>query len=86
MISDSFSKMPNVLRNKMNDLRKHLCEEKLQRINRAWQYLTPLQQLSIFLRAWCWSLPSIIEIVEHIQRQFNTRLVYLLYPAHWIKE
>lgn len=42
------------------------------------------------LRAWrfvqfIWlSLPSLIEIIEHIQRRFNVRLSYYLYQAHWL--
>jgi hypothetical protein len=68
----------------MNDLKKHLQEERLHRINKAWAYLTPVQHISLFLRAVWWSLPSAIEIIENIRYHFNSQFVYYLYKAHWV--
>lgn len=69
----------------MNDLKKHLQNERLQRVNRAWQYLTPLQRASIYIRAMWWSLPNIIQIVERIRvRVLSSKWLDRRYRAHWI--
>ena len=67
-----------------NDFRKHLSEEKRHRINRAWQYLHFWQRAYLLIMVYWWSLPSVIEIIEGVQRRFNTWITYRLYPAHWI--
>jgi hypothetical protein len=46
--------------------------------------LKPWQRASLFFRAFWWSLPNVIEILDHIEERFNVWLTYRLYKAHWL--
>ena len=37
-----------------------------------------------FIQSIWHAAPTIIEVVEYIQRRFNVRLSYYLYQAHWL--
>jgi hypothetical protein len=67
-----------------NEFRDHLRNERLQRIHSTWKYLKPHQQMWLFVRALWWALPSVIGMVESIQRFWLNRVIYRLYKAHWI--
>jgi hypothetical protein len=67
-----------------NDFRKHLSNEKKHRVNRAWQYLKPWQKIYLLVCATWWSMPSVFERIERLQRRVNNWITYHLYPAHWI--
>lgn len=66
-------------------LKEHLREERLQRVNRAWQYLHWWHRAWLFLLAFWWSLPTAIEIVEWVQDRTSVWITYQLYKAHWVK-
>jgi len=66
-------------------LKEHLCNERLQRINRAWKYLSWKHRAGLFVLAIWWSLPNVIEIRERIQDRFIVWITYKLYKAHWIR-
>lgn len=69
----------------MSDLKNHLQNERLARINRAWAYLTLPQQLTLLLRAWLWSLPTPRQLLAAHRQRTLTRIIYLLYKGHWIR-
>jgi hypothetical protein len=65
-------------------LKQHLSEERLQRIDRAWQYISFWHRLSLLVTAVWWALPTIIEVVEMISNRVNVWITHRLYKAHWI--
>jgi len=67
-----------------NDFANHLRNERLNRVNLAWKYLKPWQQAWLYVRAVWWSMPSIFEILDHIEERFDVWLTYRLYKAHWL--
>jgi hypothetical protein len=77
--------MQNGTDQRMNDIRQHLENERLHRIRRAWKYLTPRQKAWLFLRAWWWSLPSVVDLLERHRARVEQRWVYRLYKVHWVK-
>lgn len=66
-------------------LSEHIQSEELHSLERAWQYLTPLQRKYIVLSVAVGSVgrKSLIALDAHIQRR---RMAYAYYyPAHWIR-
>lgn len=84
-VKRNWLKMPNATKPKMSTLKEHLENERLQRIHRAWTYLTLWQKAWIFIRAMFWSLPSIVDLLEWHRERTNTRWLYRLYKVHWVK-
>lgn len=72
-------------RTTLSGFTKHRSLERLQNINRAWKYLTPLQRAHITLLVLWHSTPTILQIVEHIQYFYGRWLEEHLYPAHWLR-
>jgi len=68
----------------MSDLRKHLQSERLHRVEQAWQYISPTQQMWLFVRAMWWSLPTAIQLIERVQVRVEVWVLELIYQAHWV--
>ena len=69
----------------MTTLKQHLQNENLHRINRAWQYLTPIQRAALYLRVLHYTLPTIHQLIAQHRQRTHARLTYILYPAHWVR-
>lgn len=70
-------------------VQQHLSNERQQRINRAWKYLTPWQRMVLLTKVIWWALPNlvnVVDIVESIQSRMNAQLTYFLFPAHWVNK
>lgn len=65
-------------------LKKHLSEERLGKLNNAWQYLTPWQRTLIFAKVILHSAPDLHQHIEHIKYFYLRWLTYRIYPAHWL--
>lgn len=69
----------------LSEFKKFQGEERLENLNRAWQYLTPAQRAWIYLRVRWHSSPTLHQMIEHVKYNYERWLVCRLYPAHWVK-
>lgn len=68
----------------MTHFEQHQKHENKNRLNSAFPHLTPRQQLTLLLRAYWWSLPTLHQLIHRHRNYIHKHITYLLYPAHWL--
>jgi len=59
--------------------------ERLQNLNRSWQYLSPIQKAWIYARALWHSTPTLYQMIEHIKYFYLRWIDRKIVHAHWVK-
>ncbi len=64
---------------------KFRSEERCANLNRAWQYLTPLQKLSIYIRVIWYAAPSVLQVLNHAAYFYGQWIDEHFFADHMVK-